>query len=68
MTNKKPTIRQKIASARMDEDTRILTEAGIISDKGNLTSVGRRVLADVLFEENKAEIVELVKSTLTTEK
>ena len=40
------------------------------SDSGNLTDVGRRVLADVLFEnpDTRKAIVKLVEATLPKEK
>lgn len=60
------TIREKIRYATLSKDERILRESGILSENGNLTDVGRRVLADVLFEDkdNRAAIVKLVKATL----
>lgn len=64
------TIREKIRYATLSKDERILRESGILSDNGNLTDVGRRVLADVLFdnEETRKKIVKLVEATLPKEK
>jgi len=64
------TIREKIRYATLAKDERILRESGVLSDSGNLTDVGRRVLADVLFDnkETRAAIVKLVEATLPKEK
>ena len=64
------TIREKIRYATLSKDERILRESGILSENGNLTDVGRRVLADVLFEdaETRKKIVKLVEATLPKEK
>ena len=64
------TIREKIRYATLSKDERVLRESGILSDSGNLTDVGRRVLADVLFAEpaNRKAIVALVEKTLPKEK
>lgn len=64
------TIREKIRYATLPKDERILRETGILSENGNLTDVGRRVLTDVLFEnkETRAAIVKLVEQTLPKEK
>jgi len=64
------TIREKIRYATLSKDERVLRESGILSDSGNLTDVGRRVLADVLFEDKdvRAKIVKLVEVTLPKEK
>lgn len=71
MNNNKPTtIREKIRYATLSKDERILRESGILSENGNLTDAGRRVLADVLFEnpDNRKAIVKLVEATLPKEK
>lgn len=70
MTNPTTTIREKIRYATLSKDERVLRESGILSDAGNLTDVGRRVLADVLFadEANRKAIVKLVEQTLPKEK
>lgn len=64
------TIREKIRYATLSKDERILRESGILSENGNLTDVGRRVLADVLFEnaDTRKAIVKLVEATLPKEK
>lgn len=64
------TIREKIRYATLSKDERILRESGVLSESGNLTDVGRRVLADVLFAEkaNRDAIVKLVAATLPKEK
>lgn len=64
------TIREKIRYATLSKDERVLRESGILSDNGNLTDVGRRVLCDVLFEdaETRKKIVKLVEATLPKEK
>lgn len=64
------TIREKIRYATLSKDERVLRESGILSENGNLTDVGRRVLADVLFDnkETRAAIVKLVEQTLPKEK
>lgn len=56
-----PTIRQLIRKATMNSDDRLLTKHGVVSETGALTSLGRRVLCDVLFAANKAEVVKLVQ-------
>lgn len=68
--NNPTTIREKIRYATLSKDERVLRETGILSDSGNLTDVGRRVLADVLFadEVNRKAIVKLVEATLPKEK
>ena len=68
--NNMSTIREKIRYATLSKDERILRESGILSDSGNLTDVGRRILADVLFdnEETRKKIVKLVEKTLPKDK
>jgi len=68
--NNMTTIREKIRYATLAKDERILRESGVLSDSGNLTDVGRRVLADVLFADkaNRDAIVKLVEATLPKEK
>lgn len=63
MQNNK-TIRQDIRYyTNLTEDDRLLQQVGILSENNNLTDVGRRVLCDLLFEDedNRNKIVELVK-------
>lgn len=64
------TIREKIRYAVLPKDEKVLRESGILSDAGNLTDVGRRVLCDVLFEDEatRKAIVKLVEATLPKEK
>lgn len=57
-------IAAKIRHAFKSADDKILLEAGIIDEAGTTTESGRRVLSDVLFEANKAEIVERAKKVL----
>ena len=68
--NNMSTIREKIRYATLSKDERVLRETGILSDSGNLTDVGRRVLCDVLFEDEatRKAIVKLVEKTLPKEK
>ena len=68
--NNMSTIREKIRYATLSKDERVLRESGILSDSGNLTDVGRRVLCDVLFEDEatRKAIVKLVEKTLPKEK
>ena len=54
------TIRQMIREATLSKEDRLLRKHGVVSDQGNITAVGRRVLADILFEEYKDQIVERV--------
>jgi hypothetical protein len=63
------TIREKIRYATLSSDEKILRETGILSENGNLTEQGRRVLLDILFEDeaNRKAIVSLVKKTLPKE-
>lgn len=60
------TIREKIRYATLNKDERILRETGILSENGNLTEVGRRVLGDILFEDKDVRnaIVDRVTKTL----
>lgn len=64
------TIREKIRYATLSNDERVLRESGVLSENGNLTDVGRRVLCDVLFaqEDTRKAIVKLVEATLPKEK
>lgn len=65
------TIREKIRYAALPKDERVLRESGILSENGNLTDVGRRVLLDFMFEADKdlrAKVVKAVESTLPKEK
>lgn len=64
------TIREKIRYATLSKDERILRESGVLSENGNLTDVGRRVVMDFLFEnkETRAAIVKLVEQTLPKDK
>lgn len=57
------TIRQKIRYAALPKDERVLREEGILSENGNLTEQGRRVLMDMLFEEdaNRKAVVKAVE-------
>lgn len=57
MTN----IRQKINNMTLDKDFVLLRDAGIVSDFGNLTALGRRVLCDMLFLDNRDRIIEAVR-------
>lgn len=60
------TIREKIRYATLSKDERILRESGILSENGNITEQGRRVVLDILFEDKdlRAQVVALVKKTL----
>lgn len=64
------TIREKIRYAALSSDEKVLRESGILSENGNLTDVGRRVVIDFLFEDKdlRAQVVEAVKTTLPKEK
>ncbi len=64
------TIRQAIRYATLPKDERLLREEGILSDNGNLTEQGRRVLTDVLFADkaNRDAIVKLVEKVRATKK
>lgn len=64
------TIREAIRWAALPKDERLLRETGILSDQGNLTDVGRRVLCDYLFqkEETRKAIVKMAEKTLPKEK
>ena len=64
------TIREKIRYAALPKDERVLRETGILSENGNLTDVGRRVLLDFIFEDKelRTKVVKAVESTLPKEK
>jgi hypothetical protein len=64
------TIREKIRYAALPKDERVLRETGILSESGNLTDVGRRVLLDFIFEDKelRTKVVKAVESTLPKEK
>ena len=57
------TIRQKINNALLNKEERLLRKHEIVSDQGNLTEVGRRVLLDVMFGDKdiRTEVVNRVK-------
>lgn len=68
--NNMSTIREKIRYATLSKDERILRESGILSESGNLTDVGRRVVLDFLFEDKelRTKVVKAVESTLPKDK
>ena len=67
------TIREKIREVLRSKEERLLIKHGILSENGNLTDVGRRVQADLLFEgvavaDVRAKIVESVQRVEDEEK
>lgn len=60
------TIREKIRYAALSKDEKLLRENDILSDNGNLTDVGRRVVLDILFEDKelRKRVVTAVESTI----
>lgn len=58
----------KIRHAFRSADDKVLLEAGIIDEAGQTTETGRRVLSDLLFEQNKAEVVSRAKKVLDEDK
>lgn len=64
MTHKvKPTIRTKINQLDTDPDLLLLAQEGIVSEFGNLTDLGRRVQADLIFrgkDGTKQDLIDAV--------
>lgn len=69
-TDKMGNIRQRIRYATLPKDERILREEGVLSENGNLTEVGGRVLMDVLFADDttRKAVVALVSKVRKAKK
>ena len=63
-------IREKINLLKINKDDRLLMEEGIISDFGNLTDLGRRIVLDTLFSDKdlKKVVVDAVKAVRKEDK
>lgn len=69
-SNSKLNIRQRINALNNDSDDVVLYKNGVISPEGNLTDLGRRVQADLVFggkTGSKADIVEAVKAAVAAD-
>lgn len=64
------TIRQKIRNALLSKEERLLRKYDVLDGSGALTNVGRRIVADVLFEDDKvrAEVVARLQTVDDEEK
>lgn len=54
MESVKQTLRQAVQYAKLTKNERILREAGFLNENGTPTEVGRRIIADTLWESDKA--------------
>lgn len=67
MSDVKGTLRQLVRYAKLSKDERVLRESGFLSEEGNVTDVGRRIIADVLWEDNadlRKTVVAAIRKTL----
>lgn len=62
------TLAERAAKLDLDEDKRLLIEAGVIYDDGTITRDGEKLLAQVLLNENKDKVVAKVKAIKEAEK
>jgi hypothetical protein len=53
MNNVKQTLRQAVRYAKLSKNDRILRETGFLSEEGNITEQGRRIVADYMWESDK---------------
>lgn len=57
------TLRQKINGVkRLNKSERMLHDAEVITENGNLTKLGMRILADILFKEYRQDVIDAVES------
>jgi hypothetical protein len=58
------TLRQKVRAALRSKDERLLIDTGFTYESGALTKEGRKVICDLLFEDEalRAKVVELAKT------
>lgn len=49
----KGTLRQAVRYATLSKNERILRETGFLSENGNITEQGRRIVLDYMWETNK---------------
>lgn len=61
-------VSSKIKELSLNADDKLLREYGVVDDDGDLTCEGKRVLENLLFEENKAAIVAKLKEVKASEK
>lgn len=52
----------RIKELALDEDTRLLRKYEVIDTENNLTEEGSEVLLSLLFEQNKAAVIEKLKA------
>lgn len=67
MTDFKGTLRQAVRWASLSKDERALRESGFLSDEGNITEQGRRIVLDYLWEHEadlRKAVTAAVKKTL----
>jgi hypothetical protein len=58
----------KVKDLTLSADDKLLRNQGVTDNQGNMTTEGQEILLAVLFEANKAEIVERVKKVVAEEK
>jgi hypothetical protein len=63
------TLRQKINGVTNKNGNKLLRDNEVISENGNLTALGMRILADILFkdEDNRQAVVDAVKKAVSEE-
>lgn len=67
MQNVKQTLRQAVRYAKLSKDERVLRETGFLSEEGNITEQGRRIVADYQWETNKdlqKAVTAMIRKTL----
>lgn len=58
-----PTLRQRINGVkRLTKTERMLHDAEVITKNGNLTQLGMRILADIVYKEYKDEVAAAVQA------
>lgn len=63
-SNKNLNIRQKINLSDRDANLVVLEQHGIVSSGGNLTDLGRRIQADLVFRGGNGDMEEVVDAVL----
>ena len=64
MSNQNLTLRQKINLASRDPELVMLEQHGVVSANGNITALGRRIQADLIFRGGNGDMADLVEAVL----
>jgi len=60
-------IRQTINALKKSADDRLLEKHGVVSEFGNITDLGRRIQADLIFEGKSGDKASLVTAVQAVE-